>query len=179
MSFISIRQEFQGRGARFEQLRGLVNTQLVPEVDGLKTEQDNMGDQYSNDTGNSAVRLHETQEDLKGMLRTLAQQVENLQGGTHPESSQPENAASIVMDVEDLKSKATRLIEQVDQHNRHLNTLALWLERIQFQDVQKMTTVGCGNSGMRLMISKLKWIYCDQDLRCTPGRLCLTEWHLI
>ena len=59
--------------------------------------------------GTSAVRLHEPQEDFEGMVRTLARQVENLQGGTHPGSSQPENSTSIVMDVEDLKSKTTRL----------------------------------------------------------------------
>ena len=71
--------------------------------------------------GNSAARLHNAQEVLKGMLRTLARLVENLQGG----SSQTGTSASVVVDVEDLKTKATRLIEPVDQHNRHLNTLAL------------------------------------------------------
>ena len=82
MSFISICQEFQGRGARFEQLRGLVNTHIMPKMDNMQTEQDNTGvrltqgsqehDQYSNDIGNSAARLYDAQEDLKEMLRTLA-----------------------------------------------------------------------------------------------------------
>ena len=49
------------------------------------------------------------------MFRTLAQQVEALQGGTTPGSVPPENAATTVMDVEDLKNKVTRLIEQVDR----------------------------------------------------------------
>ena len=89
-------------------------------------------DQYLNDMGNSAARFHDAQEDLKGMLRTLARQLENLQGGTHPGSPQTETPVSVVMDVENLKSKATRLIEQVDQHNRHLNTLAPLQEKVQF-----------------------------------------------
>ena len=40
------------------------------------------------------------------------------------------------MDVEDLKSKATHLIEQSDQHDRHLNTLAPLLEKVQHIEAQ-------------------------------------------
>ena len=40
-SFIDIRQEFQGRGAMFDQLRGTVTTHLTPNLDSLKTEQEN------------------------------------------------------------------------------------------------------------------------------------------
>ena len=142
MSFINIRQEFQGRGAMFEQLHGLVNTHIMPNMDSLKAEQDNMGvpltqltqehDQYSNDMGNSAARLYEAQEDLKGMLRTLAQQVEKLQGGTHPGSLQPDSTTPIVMimNVEDLKRKATRFIESIDQ-NRAIDSLAPLREQVQ------------------------------------------------
>ena len=118
----------------------------MPKMDSLQTEQDNMGvrltqlsqdhDQYSNDMGTPAARLHDAQEDLKGMLRTLARQVENFQGRTHPGSSQTETSASVVMDVEDLKSKGTRLIEQVDQRNRHLNTFAPLLAKAQFPEAQ-------------------------------------------
>ena len=82
MSFISIHPEFQRQGARLEPPRELVNTQLTPQMDRMQTEQDNMGvrltqlsqehEQHSNDMGASAVRLHEAQEDLEGMFRTLA-----------------------------------------------------------------------------------------------------------
>ena len=41
MSFINIRQEFQGQGAMFDQLRRLVNTRIEPNMDSLKTEQNN------------------------------------------------------------------------------------------------------------------------------------------
>ena len=40
------------------------------------------------------------------------------------------------MDVEDLRSKTTRLIEQTDQHDRHLNTLAPLLQKVQFLEAQ-------------------------------------------
>ena len=42
-SFTDIRQEFQGRGAMFEQLRRTVNTHIMLNMDILKTEQGNMG----------------------------------------------------------------------------------------------------------------------------------------
>ena len=81
----------------FEQLRRTVNTHIMPNMDILKTEQENTyvrlvqltqeDNQYSSDMGNSTARLHEAQEDLTGMLRTLARQVENLQGGTKPMST--------------------------------------------------------------------------------------------
>ena len=124
MSFIKIRQELQGREARFERLCDLVNTQLMPKMDGIQAEQDNMGvrltqlsqehEQRSHDMGTSAAKLHDLQEDVERMVRTLARQVENLQGGTHPGSSKLENSASIVMDVEDLKGKTAPLNEHVD-----------------------------------------------------------------
>ena len=63
-------------------------------MDSLKTEQDNTGvrltqlaeehEQYSNDMHNSAASLYDAQEDLKGMLRTLAQQVEISKAGLIP-----------------------------------------------------------------------------------------------
>ena len=41
---------------------------------------------------------------LKGMLRNLARQVESLQGGAHSGSQQPENSASVITHVDDLKT---------------------------------------------------------------------------
>ena len=101
MSFISIRQELQGREARFEQFRDL-DTQHKSRVDSLQNEQANMGvrltqlsqenDQYSNDMSHSFARFHDAHADLKKMLKTLARKVENLQSGTHPGLSQPEGS---------------------------------------------------------------------------------------
>ena len=72
----------------FDQLRRAVSTHLMSNLDILKTEQDNLNvqlvqltqehNQYSSDWSNEAARL-QAQEDLDGMQRTLAQQVENPQ----------------------------------------------------------------------------------------------------
>ena len=43
MSFVQIHQEFHGRGARFEQLRTLADTHLIPTMDKLQTELENAG----------------------------------------------------------------------------------------------------------------------------------------
>ena len=43
MSFVHIRQEFQGEGARFEQLRTHVHTHLLSRMDELQTELENTG----------------------------------------------------------------------------------------------------------------------------------------
>ena len=125
----------------FDQLRRLVNTHIMPNMDSLKTEQDNTGvqltqltqehNQYSTDMGNSDARLYEAQEDLAGMLRTLAQQVETLQGGTTPGSAQFTSTAPLVMDVEDLKRKATRFIEAIDQNKRAIDILAPLREEVE------------------------------------------------
>ena len=70
------------------------------------------------------------------MVKTLARQVELLQGGTHRGSPQPGNSASLVMNVEDMKSKTTRLIEHIDQHDRQLNALTPLLQRAQEIEAQ-------------------------------------------
>ena len=54
------------------------------------------------------MRLQGSQEDLLGMLRTLAQQVENL---------------PLVMDVEDMKRKAARFQEALDRDKGVLDSL--------------------------------------------------------
>ena len=41
-SLIDIRQEFQGRGAMFDQLRRTVTAHFMPNLDNLKTEQENL-----------------------------------------------------------------------------------------------------------------------------------------
>ena len=82
----------------------------------------------------------DAQEDLKKNFRTLARQVAALQGGRIPgpisqgsasqESAPPEGSTTMVMDVDELKTKVTRLQEQVDQHNRHLIALGSVLHRL-------------------------------------------------
>ena len=146
MSFINIRQEVQGRGARFERFRDMVNAQLKHQLDGIQAEQINMEvrltqpsqehEQHSNDMGTSMARPHDAQEDLDGMVKTLARQVKDLQGETHPGSPQPENSASLVTNVEDLKSKTAHLIEHVDQHDRQLHVLTPLLQRAQEIEAQ-------------------------------------------
>ena len=76
---------------------------------------------HSEDLEASHARLHDAQEDLKGILRTLARQVESLQGGAHSRLPQTENSASVVMDVDDLKNKVARLMERVEHSVRGLD----------------------------------------------------------
>ena len=89
--------------------------------------------QLTEDMKASNARLHEAQEDFKGMLRTLARQVESFQGGGLPQS---EISASAVVDVDDLKNKVTRLMEQVEHHTRSVNTLAPLREKIDINESQ-------------------------------------------
>ena len=79
----------------------MVTTQLKSQVDGVQTEQHiwirlahtlREQNQHSEDLEASNARLHKAQENLKGMLRTLARQVESLQGGAHSGLPQPENS---------------------------------------------------------------------------------------
>ena len=77
-SFIEIRQEFQGRGAMFVQLRKSVTHHLMPNLRTLKTEHESIQaqpvqlsqehNQYSSGWSNAAVRLRESQENLLGTL---------------------------------------------------------------------------------------------------------------
>ena len=65
------------------------------------------------------------------MLGTLAQQVENLQGGTNPRSTQSEGTASLIMDIDDLKRKAARFQEAIDRDKRALDSLIRFREQAQ------------------------------------------------
>ena len=86
--------------------------------------------------GKSAARLFDAQDDLREMIRTLAQQVETLQGGTTPGSAQPENAATMTVGVADLKNQVMRLIERVDQHHRDLTTFAPVQQNVELMEGQ-------------------------------------------
>ena len=86
--------------------------------------------------GNSAARLHETQEDLARTLRTLAQQVENVQSGTTPGSMQSTSTAPIVMEVEDLNGKATLFNQAFDQNKRAIDTLVPLREQVQHLEAE-------------------------------------------
>ena len=69
------------------------------------------------------------QKDQREMIRNLAQQIVTLRSGTTPgaassgntatpEPVSSENSVPVVMEIEDLKQKVARLIEQVDRDNR-------------------------------------------------------------
>ena len=117
----------------------MVSTQLKSQVDGIQPEQDNIGirlaylsqehNQRTEDMEASNTRLFEAQENFKGMLRTLARQVESLQGGAHSGLPQSENSAPVVMAVEDLKSKVTCLMEEVE-HDTFEGQLECWQQRL-------------------------------------------------
>ena len=92
--------------------------------------------------GHTAARLFDAHEDVQEMMRNLARQGEAIRSGAIPgvvhqepamtdstptqsenaetESgpARPENVASMVLDVEDLKTKTAHLIERVDQLTR-------------------------------------------------------------
>ena len=62
------------------------------------------------------------------MIRNLAQQIVSGRSGAHPGTTStgsnvvsgqvsPENGVPALIEIEDLKQKVTRLIEQVDQHD--------------------------------------------------------------
>ena len=101
MSFVRVQQEVQGRGARFEQLRNLVHTKLMREIEAFQTKLENEGvriaqvtreyEQFSTDIGNPLGVCIDEQEDQKEMIRHLARQVEALQGGTNPGTASSEN----------------------------------------------------------------------------------------
>ena len=119
----------------------MVTTQkneLKSQVDGIQTEQDNMEDLEA-----SLARLHEVQDDLKGMLRTLARQVESIQGGAHSGLPQSENSASPVMDVGYLKSKVTRLMEGMEHCIRSLDREAhpIYIDMILPNQFRRLTSV--------------------------------------
>ena len=84
MTIINLCQELQGRGARFERFRDMVNAQLKPQVDGIQADQSNVGlvgvrlaqlsqehNQYTEDMGTSNARLREAQEDLLKEVRVF------------------------------------------------------------------------------------------------------------
>ena len=89
MSFTRIHQEFQERGARFEQLHRLIHTGLKSKMKELQTGLDCEGvrvaqvsqehEQFSNDVGNTITRVMDAQEDPRENYRTLARQVAALQ----------------------------------------------------------------------------------------------------
>ena len=75
------------------------------------------------------------------MIRNLAQQIEALRSGTHPgaassgqnagsEPTPAENSPPVMMEMEDLRQKVTRFIEQVDQNNGELGNLRCALPRL-------------------------------------------------
>ena len=134
MSFVCIHQEFQGWGSRFEQLCQLAHTLLMPRMDEFQTELDRTGvrvaqvtrkhEQFSNDIGNTAALIKDVQDDLKEVFRNLERDVEQhigtSHGGTTPGDAPPDNAIAMNVDVDDLKTKVARLIEQMDRHNREV-----------------------------------------------------------
>ena len=94
MSFISIQQEFHGRGVRREQLRQLVHNGLMRQMEDLqiRLERDETclmqatqeNDRFSNETCNAVKLRIDEQKDQREMLRNLAQQVETLRSRSNP-----------------------------------------------------------------------------------------------
>ena len=80
--------------------------------------------------GNSAVRLCEAQEDLAGMLRTLAQQVDSSKRDYSRVCAVYEHS-SYCFGRGGSEEKATRSIEAIDQNKRAIDILAPLREQVQ------------------------------------------------
>ena len=98
-------------------------------------------EQFSTGIGNSLGVCIDEQKDQKEMLRNLAQQVEALQSGANPgiassgsnvtsESASSDNNVPIVMEIEDLKQRVARLIEQADRQNREVSNFGPVMHRV-------------------------------------------------
>ena len=137
MSFTRVDQEFHGGGARHEQLRQVVHNGLMQQMEDFKarleidearvTQMGQEGDRFSHDTCTSIKLRVQEAKDMREMIQNLAQQVEVIRSGTNPgaassghnSASEPvssENSVPVALEINDLKKKVARLIEQVDQH---------------------------------------------------------------
>ena len=92
--------------------------------------------QHSEDLEASHARLYDAQGDFKGLLRTLARQVESLHGGAHSGSPQPESSASVVMGVDDLKTKVTHPVERVEHCTRGLDNFVPARDKVDIPESQ-------------------------------------------
>ena len=68
-----------------------------------------------------ARQLREAQEDLQGTLLLLTRHVEGSWDGTNPMQVQSEG--TLAMDVDDLKRKAARLQESLEEERTVIDTL--------------------------------------------------------
>ena len=85
----------------------------------------------STECGNQARQLREAQEDFQGKLESLARHVEGIRVGTNPMHAQSEGVAALVMDVDDLKRKATRFQDSLDRDRNVIGTLVPLREKVQ------------------------------------------------
>ena len=104
ISFTRISQEFHGRGARREQLRQLVHTGLMKEMEELRialaregvrvTQVTREHEQFSIDIGNSLRVCIDEQKDQREMIRNLAQPIGTFRSRTTPGGASSGNNAT-------------------------------------------------------------------------------------
>ena len=108
----------------------------IQRFDAGLTEASRGHDRFSNEACASEASLrsiYSEQADQKEMIRNLAQQIEELKGGTHPDrsfpgqgaatgSTPPESSQLVAVAMQELRQKVTRLIDQVDQNTGELGS---------------------------------------------------------
>ena len=80
-------------------------------------------------------------------MEDLARQIEVMQNGTHPEGTSsgnntapgqnpPDVSVPALLEIEDLKRKVVRLIEQATQHTQDISSLTPLIERVNLAENQ-------------------------------------------
>ena len=157
MSFTRFHKEFQGRGARFEQLRRLVHTGLRREMNEFQTQLEREGvraaqvtrehEQFSNDIDNTITRVTDAREDLQENYRTLQDKRLLFKAGLiprlchknlyHKKRQHPKAQLQWTwVDELNLKTEVVRLQEHVEQHGRRLGVLSPVLQRLDLLEEQ-------------------------------------------
>ena len=123
ISFNRISQEFHGRGARHEQLHRLVNTTTRSQLEDVRSRLVRQGewmasvdrerDRLANQVRNSIGATIDEQKDIKETAQNLAQQIDAIRSGTHPEDAtestvaeqlSSENSVPAFLEIEDHHS---------------------------------------------------------------------------
>ena len=94
----------------------------------------------ANQLCNSIGAIIDKQKDIRDTVQSLAQQIDAIRSGTHPgdaagstvvpEQESPEDSAPAFLEIEDLKRKVARLIEQVSEHAQDMTTLKPLISRV-------------------------------------------------
>ena len=101
-------------------------------------------DRQGHEVCTSLGRFIEEQGDVRTIVEELARRIDAIRDGTHPSGTMSDGAAqrpadaSIAMqlEIEDLKTKVARLIEQSTQHTAQLGVLPTLTKKVELAENQ-------------------------------------------